>query len=69
MKAALQLAYLDLNYYIDCTNLHKYLPMYVQSPTKFRMAFVSWWRGLHSGIASACGVMGREIESRQGIGW
>jgi hypothetical protein len=22
-----------------------------------------------SGIVSACGIMGREIESRQGIGW
>jgi hypothetical protein len=28
-----------------------------------------WRRGLHSGTVSACGVMGREIDSRQGIGW
>jgi hypothetical protein len=28
-----------------------------------------WWRGLGSGIVSACGVVGRVIESRRGIGW
>jgi hypothetical protein len=31
----------------------------------YLVALVAW----SSGIVSACGSMGREIESRRGIGW
>jgi hypothetical protein len=43
-----------------------------ENTLKIITSVLPWWRGLHSGIVSPAteetGVMGREIESRQGTG-